>query len=42
VRSVEASTDARFATYEIGDARPAARRLRALADAIEAGLRETV
>ncbi|WP_449373717.1 hypothetical protein [Arthrobacter psychrolactophilus] len=41
VRSVEASKDARFATYEIGDARPAARRLRALADAIEAGLRDT-
>jgi hypothetical protein len=40
VRSVEASTDARFATYEIGDARPAARQLRALADAIEAGLQD--
>lgn len=38
VRSVEESPDARFATYQLGDVRSAVRRLRAIAEAIEAGL----
>lgn len=37
VRSVEESTDARFATYQLGDVRSAVRRLRAIAEAIETG-----
>ncbi|MFF7924937.1 restriction endonuclease [Streptomyces mirabilis] len=38
VRSIEDVPDPRYATYRIGDARPAAKRLRALAAAIERGL----
>ncbi|MFR9774347.1 restriction endonuclease [Nocardia sp. SC052] len=38
IRSIEVVQDPRYATYRIGDARPAARRLRALAAAIERGL----
>lgn len=38
VRSVEDVQDPRYATFRIGDARPAAKRLRALAAAIERGL----
>lgn len=38
VRSIEDVRDPRYATYRIGDARPAAKRLRALAAAIEKGL----
>jgi hypothetical protein len=38
MRSVEDAQDPRYATYRIGDARPAAKRLRALAAAIERGL----
>lgn len=38
VRRVEDIKDPRYATYRIGDVRPAAKRLRALAAAIERGL----
>lgn len=38
VRKVEDAEDPRYASYQLGDARPAARRLRALAGAIERGL----
>ncbi|WP_159062296.1 restriction endonuclease [Streptomyces caniscabiei] len=38
VRNIEDVPDPRYATYRIGDARPAAKRLRALAAAIERGL----
>ncbi|WP_193318138.1 MULTISPECIES: restriction endonuclease [Streptomyces] len=38
VRSIEDAPDPRYATYRIGDVRPAAKRLRALAAAIERGL----
>ncbi|AYG83329.1 hypothetical protein DWB77_05525 [Streptomyces hundungensis] len=40
VRSVEDVHDPRYATFRIGDARPAAKRLRALAAAIERGLQQ--
>ncbi|MFB8378448.1 hypothetical protein [Streptomyces rubiginosohelvolus] len=38
MRTIEGASDPRYATYRIGDARPAAKRLRALASAIEKGL----
>lgn len=38
VRQVEDAADRRFSTYRLADARSAARRLRAIADAIERGL----
>ncbi|MFD8597835.1 hypothetical protein ACFV1L_22800 [Kitasatospora sp. NPDC059646] len=38
VRNIENTPDPRYSTYRIGDARPAAKRLRALAAAIEKGL----
>lgn len=38
VRNVESAQDPRYATYQIGDVQPAAKRLRALAAAIEQGL----
>jgi hypothetical protein len=38
VRSVEDAENPRYATYRIGDVRPAAKRLRALAAALERGL----
>jgi hypothetical protein len=38
VRSVGDEQDRRYATYQIGDVRPAVKRLRALASAIERGL----
>jgi hypothetical protein len=38
VRVVDEGQDPRYVTYQIGDVRPAAKRLRALAAAIESGL----
>jgi hypothetical protein len=38
VRSIEDAQNPKYATYRIGDVRPAAKRLRALAAAIEKGL----